>query len=73
MGGMKNEVLRWEGGRNHKGETFCNDGHVNFLDCSDGFTDEYICQNFSNCIFLSYAVYYMQIIPHKFGREKQPI
>lgn len=32
-------------------ETFRDDGCFHFLDCGNGFTGIFICQNFPNCVF----------------------
>lgn len=38
------------------------DGYVQYLDCSDDFTDVYMCQTYLFICFKS-IVYYMSIIP----------
>ena len=45
----------------HK-ETFGPDGYVHYLNCSDGLTGLYICQNLSNCVLYICAEYiYIEI------------
>ena len=44
----------------HK-ETFSPDGYIHHLNCSDGLTGLYICQNLSNCTLYICAVYWRSV------------
>lgn len=43
-------------------ETFSPDGYIHYLNCSDGLTGLYMCQNLSNYTLYVCAVYWRSII-----------
>lgn len=55
--GVKVSKAQWVGTEKQHKETFGDDGYLHYLDCCDGFTGIFTCQNIKNVHF-NYAVYY---------------